>query len=319
MVSGMPGSLLAPVVGLLAGQIYSSDIIGLKGYRLPRWVRRFAMGYIVPFIGSTRAPRRSNLAVPVESVNLDLDSTENTEIVTTNTAPTEEVAEAPTTGTSVVREWMNELTGRRGLREPSATEIEEVVRMFPDVPRQSVLVALRQTYESYCYTRYPSMLTGMQAKHRICSRGFTTGQRKMTARPCISNDTPNLYQIPLLLLFLRYRFLLELIFSSERAHRNSVKTDNGLIAHVSQVRMKIQGTLTLLGSLMRTYLPSGSFMHMSVTVRTIPHPLDKETLSCAAKSVGLIVVVLRMTWRELSRGLARETYLYTLRLARSWL
>ena len=64
--------------------------------------------------------------------------------------------------------------------------------------------------------------------------------------------------------------------------------------------------LTLFGSLTRTYLPSGIFMQRSVTVRTIPHPLANETFSWAAKSVGLMEVVLRTTWRVLSRGLARE-------------
>ena len=59
----------------------------------------------------------------------------------------------------------------------------------------------------------------------------------------------------------------------------------------------------------RTYLPSGCFMHMSATVRTIPQPLARETLSCAAKSAGLVDVVLKMTWRVLSRGLAREIHL----------
>lgn len=67
--------------------------------------------------------------------------------------------------------------------------------------------------------------------------------------------------------------------------------------------------VTLFGSLTNTYLPSGIFMHISVTVRTIPHPLANETLSCAAKSVGRIDAVLKMTCRVLSRGLAREIYL----------
>ena len=51
----------------------------------------------------------------------------------------------------------------------------------------------------------------------------------------------------------------------------------------------------MLGSFTRTYLPSGCFMHMSATVRTIPQPFASETLSCAAKSVGRVEVVLRIT------------------------
>lgn len=64
--------------------------------------------------------------------------------------------------------------------------------------------------------------------------------------------------------------------------------------------------LTLFGSLMRTYLPSGCFMHMSVTVRTIPQPFASETFSCEAKSVGRVDIEPKMTWRVLSRGFARE-------------
>ena len=64
--------------------------------------------------------------------------------------------------------------------------------------------------------------------------------------------------------------------------------------------------LTLFGSLMRTYLPSGCFMHMSVTVRTIPQPFASETFSCEAKSIGRVDIEPKMTWRALSRGFTRE-------------
>jgi hypothetical protein len=50
-------------------------------------------------------------------------------------------------------------------------------------------------------------------------------------------------------------------------------------------------------------------MQRSVTVLTMPQPFASETLSCAAKSVGRTEVVLRMTCRVLSLGLAREMYL----------
>ena len=49
---------------------------------------------------------------------------------------------------------------------------------------------------------------------------------------------------------------------------------------------------------------------MSVTVRTIPQPFAKETLSWAANSVGRIEAALKMTCRVLSRGFAREIYLH---------
>lgn len=40
-----------------------------------------------------------------------------------------------------------------------------------------------------------------------------------------------------------------------------------------------EGARTLFGSLMSTYLPSGCFMHMSATVRTMPQPFASETFS----------------------------------------
>lgn len=65
----------------------------------------------------------------------------------------------------------------------------------------------------------------------------------------------------------------------------------------------------LFGSLTRRYLPSGCLNARSAIVRTMPQPFPRETLSCAAKSSGRTVCVDRMTCREFSRGLARDTYL----------
>ena len=61
--------------------------------------------------------------------------------------------------------------------------------------------------------------------------------------------------------------------------------------------------------MIRTYLPSGCFMRMSVTVRTMPQPFASDTLSWFAKSAGRTDCVLRITWRVVSRGFAREMYL----------
>ena len=69
----------------------------------------------------------------------------------------------------------------------------------------------------------------------------------------------------------------------------------GTIAPDFGVQGRIEVIRTLLGSFTSTYLPSGIFMHRSVTVRTIPQPFARETFSCAAKSTGLIDAVDRMT------------------------
>jgi hypothetical protein len=53
------------------------------------------------------------------------------------------------TGTSVVREWVNELTGRSdraGVRVPPEAEISQLMVMFPDVQREVVLGALQRRY-----------------------------------------------------------------------------------------------------------------------------------------------------------------------------
>lgn len=52
-------------------------------------------------------------------------------------------------GQSVVREWVDELTGRTeraasGLRVPSDTEIEQLISMFPDMRREDVVRALQR-------------------------------------------------------------------------------------------------------------------------------------------------------------------------------
>lgn len=75
-----------------------------------------------------------------------------------------------------------------------------------------------------------------------------------------------------------------------------------------------QRRLTALGSLTKMYFPSGCFSTKSAMVRTIPHPLVRETFICRAKSRGLYDWTPTMTCRWASRGLAREIYLCLLAL-----
>ena len=58
-----------------------------------------------------------------------------------------------TGGTSVMREWVDELTGRTdransGLRVPSDEEITTLTGIFPDVAREVVIAALQRRYVS---------------------------------------------------------------------------------------------------------------------------------------------------------------------------
>jgi hypothetical protein len=141
------------LIGLLAGQLYRSDLANLKTYRIPPYVVRFARTYLIHLVGSTRPPRRSTRALPDETRPSDAqDDTrvDNDEVITTARTGSSRSGDDSGTGTntSVVREWVNELTGRgavgSGLRAPPETEISQVMVMFPDLQRDVVVGALQR-------------------------------------------------------------------------------------------------------------------------------------------------------------------------------
>lgn len=159
----LPGSAAAALIGILAGQIYRSELANLKSYRIPLSVVHFSARFLLPLIGSTRPPRRLNRALPDESrtalANLssaNQDQEQNEEVITTarptTASETRGRAGPPTdeTRSSVVREWVNELTGRTerenaGIRVPSEAEITQLTTMFPDLQRQTVIGALQRS------------------------------------------------------------------------------------------------------------------------------------------------------------------------------
>lgn len=62
-------------------------------------------------------------------------------------------AAAGTGGTSVVRDWVQGLTGRTdgtmaGVRVPPESEITELTNMFPDISREAIIGALQRRYFS---------------------------------------------------------------------------------------------------------------------------------------------------------------------------
>ncbi|KAJ6460730.1 hypothetical protein C8R47DRAFT_1180555 [Mycena vitilis] len=159
-IGHLPGSLAAALIGVLTGQIYRSDLANLKAYRIPPWLASFASQFILPLIGSLRPARRSNRALPDE---LDSESTtarpQNEEVITTaRPAPSttsqrsrpEQPAEqrAPGAGGSVVREWVEGLTGRAqtaGIRIPTEAEITQLTTMFPDIQRDVLVGTLQRS------------------------------------------------------------------------------------------------------------------------------------------------------------------------------
>ncbi|KAI3610460.1 uba domain-containing protein ucp14 [Moniliophthora roreri] len=153
----LPGSAATALIGIVAGQIYRSDIIPLKSYRIAPSISRLCKRFILPLVGATRPPRRSNLAFPQRRVSVN-EAPQPDEVVTTarsvpsSTTPRLRAAARSTTGSgaSVVREWVQGLTGRGdgtspGLRVPTEAEITQLTTMFPDIPREAVIGALQRS------------------------------------------------------------------------------------------------------------------------------------------------------------------------------
>lgn len=152
-------------IGLVTGQIYRSDIFNLKNYRVSVRFERFCARFILPLIGTTRAPRYSNRALPNDFVPSaayrrdqttsaaspeDLDGSAAADAATA--AATDAGGNAATTARrqpSAMSEWVDELTGRRGgqgLRVPTDEEISTLTGMFPGLPREQVVSALQRRY-----------------------------------------------------------------------------------------------------------------------------------------------------------------------------
>ncbi|KAF4619612.1 hypothetical protein D9613_004924 [Agrocybe pediades] len=165
-VSRLPGSAVAAIAGILTGQIYRSDLAPLKAYRLPPTIVRFAIQFLSPLVGSLRPPRRSNRALPDgfasggAGVRSNSDAMrQNEEVITTarNSGLTGLTSRAqapadvePAASQSVMREWVDELTGRAdranaGLRVASETEIFTLTSMFPTLEREVVIGALQRS------------------------------------------------------------------------------------------------------------------------------------------------------------------------------
>ncbi|KNZ76449.1 UBA domain-containing protein 14, partial [Termitomyces sp. J132] len=166
-ISRLPSSGAVSIIGILVGQIYRSDLANLKTYRLPSSIVIFATRFLLPFIGALRPPRRSNRALPDDSrgstTTRNTSATPQNEEVITTARPSAEVATTRhrhndpssggevTTGTgSVMREWVDELTGRTehaaaGIRVLPEAEIDQLTAMFPDVQRDVVVAALQRS------------------------------------------------------------------------------------------------------------------------------------------------------------------------------
>lgn len=105
-------------------------------------------------VGETRAVRRTTRALPVIEVS-ETNRLEDEAITTARESRTENSTRSTTSGSadqpgpSVVREWVNELTGRvdrasTGIRVPTDAEISQLTSIFPDLQREVVVGALQR-------------------------------------------------------------------------------------------------------------------------------------------------------------------------------
>lgn len=164
----LPGSLVVAIIGIVVGQVYRSDIANFNTYRLSPSIVTFSRRFLLPLIGSLRGPRRSTRAFPEESHSANtqlagLAALGNDEVVTTsrrtaqaniarsrNTDGNVDVGDgSSSTRSSVMREWVDELTGRTdransGIRIPTESEISQLTNMFPTVEREVVVGALQR-------------------------------------------------------------------------------------------------------------------------------------------------------------------------------
>ena len=108
-------------------------------------------------VGETRAVRRTTRALPVIEVS-ETNQLEDEAITTAHESRTEGSPHPTTSGSrgaadqagpSVMREWVNELTGRvdrasTGIRVPTDAEISQLTSIFPDMQREVIVAALQR-------------------------------------------------------------------------------------------------------------------------------------------------------------------------------
>ncbi|KAF8743184.1 Rhomboid family, partial [Rhizoctonia solani] len=155
----MPGSALVTLTGIATGALYRSDITNLKSYRAPPWF----VSTISSLVGASRAPHMPRRAIPGERPPFSTEQVvtrrrvnepreESDARIDVNTANGTARAATGSSSGSVMREWVDELTGRRdGGRVPTAAEIAELTSVFPHASREEIISALQRRYANFAY------------------------------------------------------------------------------------------------------------------------------------------------------------------------
>ncbi|KAF7294166.1 CUE domain-containing protein [Mycena chlorophos] len=155
-LSHIPGSAVAATVGILVGMAYRSDLTPMKSWRLPSGLVEFGRNWIIPLLGSLKAARRSNRALPDGSA---APTPTQDEVITTSRLsaftstqrrqpqPSSDGDTPASNANSVMREWVSGIAGRApaGLRIPTEAEIGQLAGMFPDVRREVLVTTLQRS------------------------------------------------------------------------------------------------------------------------------------------------------------------------------
>lgn len=93
-------------------------------------------------------PDDSRNAIPVAQNEEVITTARNPRNITSRARGTQN-PDANETGTSAVREWVNELTGRNerappGIRVAVDEEVAQLTTMFPDISRETLVGALQR-------------------------------------------------------------------------------------------------------------------------------------------------------------------------------
>ncbi|KAF7294159.1 CUE domain-containing protein [Mycena chlorophos] len=155
-LSHIPGSAVAATVGILVGMAYRSDLTPMKSWRLPSGLVEFGRNWVIPLLGSLKAARRSNRALPDGSA---APTPTQDEVITTSRLsaftstqrrqpqPSSDGDTPASNANSVMREWVSGIAGRApaGLRIPTEAEIGQLAGMFPDVRREVLVTTLQRS------------------------------------------------------------------------------------------------------------------------------------------------------------------------------
>ncbi|CAL1700219.1 unnamed protein product [Somion occarium] len=184
-ISHLPATLILAVIGLLTGLLYRSELLQLKGWRIPHRLVRFAQTWIAPLLGESRSIRRTNRVLPEQRPSAESSSLLDETISTARTprtvprptarppvatetpggeTPPSDTEHPNQIGGGMVRQWMTELTGaarpsgtaqgtpqyRSSSRDPS--HISEVIKLLQIANEASLIVDSAPELHSVVYT-----------------------------------------------------------------------------------------------------------------------------------------------------------------------